>query len=112
MTTMTERVEAGAALLDKRLGTRTWDKRIDLDALNLGSSCNCVLGQLYDGEADGESGYVHGQRVLGIDGFGPAGPAEHGFTVPGFGSSAATWGALTRTWRQLIRERIAARKRS
>ena len=49
MTTQTiaERVAAGAAFLDER--EPGWDKRIDLDKLSIGSGCNCVLGQLYQG---------------------------------------------------------------
>ena len=39
-------VEAGAALLDRELGPG-WEDRIDLDTLELSSTCGCVLGQLH-----------------------------------------------------------------
>lgn len=46
MTTIAERVEAGARWLDEnRPG---WVDRIDLDTLDLGDPCRCVLGQLWD----------------------------------------------------------------
>lgn len=106
MSTMRERAEAGAALLDETLGTRTWDKRIDLDQLRMSDACNCVLGQLYGDEADGESGYSHGQDVLNVP------SSQYGFSLLGFDVRRSQWGALTRTWKRLIRERIAARRRS
>lgn len=39
-----ERVARGAAYLDER--TPGWWKRVDLEALNLGDSCDCILGQV------------------------------------------------------------------
>lgn len=45
--TIPERVAAGAAFLDEH--EPGWDSRIDLERLDLGSSCACVLGQLYKG---------------------------------------------------------------
>jgi len=45
MTTIEERVEAGAAWLDaNRPG---WVDRINLRTLDLGEDCGCVLGQVY-----------------------------------------------------------------
>ena len=45
MSTIAERVAAGAAWLDEnRPG---WVERIDLQTLNLGDPCRCVLGQEY-----------------------------------------------------------------
>ena len=46
------RVDRGVEKLDADLGP-VWVNRIDLDALNLGSSTNCVLGQLFDDYDDG-----------------------------------------------------------
>ena len=47
MTTIEERVEAGAEWLDaNRPG---WVDRINLETLDLGSTCNCVLGQEFKG---------------------------------------------------------------
>lgn len=43
--TVAERVAAGAALLDEKMPG--WHARIRLPELNLGSECQCVLGQVY-----------------------------------------------------------------
>lgn len=45
MSTIAERVAAGAAFLDGR--EPGWDRRIDLDKLSIGSQCRCILGQLH-----------------------------------------------------------------
>lgn len=44
--TIAERVAAGAAWLDAE--QPGWVDRIDLDRLNLASSCRCILGQLFN----------------------------------------------------------------
>lgn len=44
MSTIAERVAAGAAFLDAR--EPGWWQRIDLDTLDLQAPCRCVLGQL------------------------------------------------------------------
>ena len=95
MTTIKERVEKGAALLDeKRPG---WEKEIDLDGLVMESGTCCVLGQLYEG-----SFYKGKWAILpewGADSWDtPA--TEHGFT-----SQNGVYVALTRAWKRLIRER-------
>jgi hypothetical protein len=46
------RVKEGMRLLDER-GPERWWERIDLDTLDVASSCNCVLGQTYGGYGDG-----------------------------------------------------------
>lgn len=51
MTTIQERVLAGSAWLDEhRPG---WVDRIDLETLDLGNGCHCVLGQEYHGFSSG-----------------------------------------------------------
>lgn len=42
--TIKDRVEAGAALLDRHVPN--WDRRIDLDKLNIASAEFCICGQL------------------------------------------------------------------
>ena len=44
MTTIAERVAAGAAFLDEH--EPGWADRVNLKRLYIGSTCNCMLGQL------------------------------------------------------------------
>lgn len=54
MSTVAERVERGAALLDeKRPG---WWQEIDLGTLDIRSTCGCILGQI--GSLLGDDGYL------------------------------------------------------
>ncbi len=55
MSTIRERVEAGAKLLDEKVPG--WREKIDLDSLDVGNHSSCILGQLY-----GE--YSAGMRLL------------------------------------------------
>lgn len=48
--TVDERVAAGAALLDRRLGP-DWRSKVNPHTLRMESNCQCVLGQLWSGEA-------------------------------------------------------------
>ena len=52
-TPLRERVEAGAALLDRKRRSKTWRRKIDLKQLNLESCQDCILGQLYGGYSVG-----------------------------------------------------------
>lgn len=56
--TITERVAAGAVLLDKE--TPDWAERISLEELRLESCEHCILGQVYDH-------YNKGKRKLGLE---------------------------------------------
>jgi hypothetical protein len=98
MTMIENRVHAGIALLDERVPR--WHERIDLDRLNIRSSSDCVLGQLY-------SFYGIGLSALHIN--------EHQ-AIYGFAADAERWtgaelesyfAALTNQWRAMIRERRA-----
>jgi hypothetical protein len=62
--TVTERVAAGAAFLDQT--EPGWDARIDLDRLDIGSDCGCVLGQLH-GSYSSALGYVFDPAELDPD---------------------------------------------
>lgn len=90
--TVTERVERGATLLDEHMPG--WEGRIDLERLNLASACDCVVGQLL-----GSYRYVY------VDLYIKSG-TTYGFesTPPG------NYSGLTRAWRKLIRARLASRE--
>lgn len=45
MSAIPANVLRGAEFLDEKLGP-DWDEEIDLNRLNLGSTCNCIVGQL------------------------------------------------------------------
>lgn len=71
MSAVRERIEAGAAYLDETLPG--WWDTIDLDTLNMGSGCRCVLGQLavdmLGAEVDDEDEIiVDYNRAAGFDG--------------------------------------------
>ena len=67
MSTIAERVAAGAAFLDER--EPGWEQYIDLDTLNIGSSCRCILGQLHGSYSGGmmAMGYVNLPENWDID---------------------------------------------
>lgn len=91
-------VERGAALLDERLPG--WEDKIDLERLDLASTCNCVLGQLHRKRGrPGHRNYYAGLNELGI-----TTPSRYGFSV----WSGGRFESLTEAWRRLItRRRIA-----
>lgn len=63
--TIEARVARGVALLDEKLPG--WDRRIDLDKLDLASPCNCVLGQTWDEQSDDPDDpyFLHASRLFG-----------------------------------------------
>jgi hypothetical protein len=52
------RVDKGIAFLDERMPG--WRNKIDLEALSMYSGCDCIVGQLYNGE------YCNGLQDLGM----------------------------------------------
>lgn len=99
MTTIDERVAAGAAWLDEhRPG---WWQRINLDTLDLGDPCKCVLGQEYGqfGNAPDEM-WDHGSNAHRRD-------RAMGFNAEAvdFGRGDDEFDALTAAWRTLITAR-------
>lgn len=69
------RVARGVALLDRTLAD--WDERIDLDRLDLESTCGCILGQEfadYADDFDNEDWTPYDAAIseLPIDGYGDA----------------------------------------
>lgn len=116
MSTITERVERGAALLDsKRPG---WWRDIDLDMLDIRSACGCVLGQI--GSLLGDDGYLS-HFATGLDAVRLEGPqaGDYGFDWDvDFDEDAtedeaerligADCAVLTAAWHDLITSRRAA----
>jgi hypothetical protein len=113
MSTITERVEKGAALLDeKRPG---WWRDIDLLTLDIASRCGCVIGQLAGITKASDRGLVYeaATRSLGV---GYTAEISMGFEAPmtrEFGGDrgtaiAAEYAALTAAWRDLITGRRTA----
>jgi len=91
-------VERGAALLDERLPG--WEDRIDLDKLDLSSTCNCVVGQLYRPTPRSHLGYTEGLYTLEIKN-----PSRFGFER----WPTSRYSRLTEAWRRLIELRRGAR---
>lgn len=92
--TIEARVTRGAQLLDERLPG--WVDRIDLDRLNLASSCNCILGQKFGDYLDGIDALFNCQNTDAIN---------HGFDAfedEGADAEAAEYEALTAEWRRVI----------
>jgi hypothetical protein len=99
--TAADNVRRGAELLDRV--QPGWADRIDLDRLDLGSDCECVLGQLYGGPDDDEDpSYLVGRRTLGLTTTEAA--AEYGFTVD-YSGDPWSWAELDRLWMAEIRAR-------
>jgi hypothetical protein len=108
MSTVAERAERGAALLDAR--RPGWWREIDLGRLDIIDGCNCVAGQLGNGR------FLATYDALGMDS--PADEIAHGFNsadhdylgAPGDVIEAveAECVALTEAWRTLILARRAA----
>jgi hypothetical protein len=92
MSTIAERVAAGAAWLDER--EPGWIDRIDLDTLDLRDCTRCVGGQL----AGEYLAFLRRHNLDSLD----AQPL--GFTLMG---SGADFAPLTAAWRELIATRRA-----
>jgi hypothetical protein len=100
-TTIAERVAKGAALLDEKIPG--WADRIDLHRFYIGSTCDCVLGQLHDGS------YTDGMYALTRD------TEDHGFmwtaSPADAGAEEAEIAELETEWRRVIEARRAGEAR-
>jgi len=93
------RVARGVALLDE-LGPDGWRDRVDLSTLNLMSTEDCVLGQVYGTDDDPEGWYL-GEDALNIHSGVSA--ARYGFDVPyRFGETAVR--LVEDEWRRVLAE--------
>jgi len=96
-------VQRGAEFLDEKLGP-DWDEAIVLHRLDLGDTCNCVVGQLMRHEVPNHR--RHDRYSLGLEKMGVTQPGRLGFSI---------WGRqgfyhLTFGWRRLIAARRRARR--
>ena len=92
MSTIAERVAAGAAFLDER--KPGWDGQISLYHLNIASDCNCILGQL-------GGGFFNGALDFGLT-------SDRQTRPLGFTGAPSLYRALTAEWRRVIEARRAA----
>jgi hypothetical protein len=124
VSTITERVAAGAAFLDEH--NPGWEGAIDLEKLDLGSGDRCILGQTCPMETltawlgnaptdldDFEYAYhAQAQALTGLPSRGYRGDLEEWAAARGFNVSynepSDTYDALTREWKRVITERRAA----
>ena len=86
---VSEKVRAGAAFLDEI--NPGWEKRIDLDRLNIAEPGDCILGQLYGSYLQG----VHTTQIKN--------PNQHGFyALPGFSDD------INQGWRNFVTRRLSS----
>lgn len=92
-------VERGAALLDEKLPG--WEKKIDLDVLDLSSCSECVAAQIADKRGLEYTRFERGLKKLGVE---TQKSHMFGFSIYGNG----TYLRLTESWKKLIEARRAA----
>jgi hypothetical protein len=102
----TERAHRGAAWLDSKFGP-SWDQKINLDRLEIGSPINCIVGQLMR----------HGHLSLLFINAGEG--VEYGFSLGHWDALALflpippvrrPYRPLNDAWKALLRERCEARE--
>lgn len=86
-------IARGVEYLDQKEGP-DWVERINLDTLELSSSCNCVIGQLYES--------FHGQFSTEEE------ASELGFCIP-YNKPGIWYIDLTRAWKEKIKQLRAER---
>lgn len=87
-----ERVERGAALLDKRRRSPAWRKKVNPDKLRIEHADVCILGQLY-------GDYAHGLGKVGIHEDDVEKSASLGFTLADNHPGDERWGYLNELWK-------------
>jgi hypothetical protein len=107
MTTVAERVAAGAAWLDQR--EPGWHDRINLSRLRMQSGCCCILGQLRSDLSGNWSQLLAAFGLeLAFDGTGGDPEVDLGFDrVPFSGEPDTEWADLEAEWRRVIGQRRA-----
>lgn len=87
------RVKQGMAVLDEKHGPE-WVYQIDLETLEMSSTCMCVLGQMYG--TDDDAGYYPGLEDLFGQGWTDSLPPQYGLDADlpagiGYGFLRAEW---------------------
>lgn len=96
MTSIAERVAAGAAWLDDTCPG--WRRDVDVDRLSVANPCNCVLGQLFD-DFDDRPAQLQPLQVA----------RDLGFEISrNAGGNTREYQALTAEWRRVITSRREA----
>lgn len=102
------RVERGAAWLDE---TRPgWWREVDLATLDLGSSCRCVLGQVFEKDAALRSYNGFDYVVYKVGPHREYWPEDHGFDFDlyRYGEGADAYAALDELWISAVKARFEA----
>lgn len=113
MSTISERVQRGAELLDAGLPDWWQTHRFDLAKFDLKSGCSCVVGQLWPqagGDPDHwDSAFDQAVNTAWLD-LNWDTAVEYGFYAgsPFDGDHDAEYAELEREWRRVITERRAA----
>ncbi|MCB0992299.1 MAG: hypothetical protein KDB16_15075 [Acidimicrobiales bacterium] len=119
-TTTRERVERGAAWLDRQLGN-DWHTHIDLGRLELSDECNCILGQLvsdlaYRTKLAPDTEDVYAPTFHHVDDAQDIDMIDHGFDIPSAypadnaaALNRAQYQALDDAWADLIEQRNNSR---
>lgn len=89
------KVAKGAAVLDKK--HPTWESMQDLERLDLGDVCDCIIGQAYPDEPY----IVVIYDLLGTEAISDSETDEYGFSTP----DCRDYPALTQEWKQFITKR-------
>lgn len=93
-------IDRGIALLDAKVPA--WCMKMQLDHLDLADAASCVLGQVYQEQADEPwEAFDVGLVELGLT---DEEEDEYGFSLDRF----AEYPALTRRWKQRIRQHCEA----
>lgn len=97
------RAVRGADLLHLKLPgwwREDFPRPINLDTLDLGSDCGCILGQTWDVPGDGDDAFcLHADKILGFD-HDLADEVYYGFNL--YDGSRAGFDALTAEWKRII----------
>jgi hypothetical protein len=87
-------VRRGARLLDRE--APGWERKIDLDTLDLEHTCNCVVGQVY-GDYD--------EGIEQLDGDAESHPERYGFDIDP--AADYEYESLTERWRGFLKRRLS-----
>lgn len=106
---ISERVAAGAAWLDNHVPD--WRNKVEVRNLEMDSTCNCVLGQVFEDEGAAQddwetslSGFAVGEIIAEQEGLDVSelGFDTMGLPVSGYATQAEEFEALRQEWIRVI----------